>query len=122
MPRSKKFANPFYLLLLVAGISFAITAVAYGVTALEEARAGRLDQAVAAQNDRHPLIEWMSRHGNTALLTELAFLAVFTFGAIGTDDYWQRRAAAEKKRRQSASNQFSSLVDEDRRTRPHYTD
>jgi hypothetical protein len=38
---------------------------------------------------------WMSRHGNAALMTELAILAVGTFGAIATDDYWQRR---DKKR------------------------
>ena len=154
MPRSKKSANPFYALLLVTGIAFAITAMAYGVMALQEARAGALDQQVAGQQDKHPLIDWMSRHGNTALITELAFLAVFTFGAIGTDDYWQRRAAAENKRRGRESfaaggintsaiqpaakdsrplsphqsqktpdpfpainDQFSSLLEEDRRTR-----
>jgi hypothetical protein len=32
----------------------------------------------------------MRESGETALLIELAFLALFTFGAIGTDDYWQR--------------------------------
>jgi hypothetical protein len=34
----------------------------------------------------------MRRHGEAALMIELAFLAAFTFGAIGTDEYWQRRA------------------------------
>jgi hypothetical protein len=33
----------------------------------------------------------MSDHGTVALLTELGVLAVCTFGAIATDDYWQRR-------------------------------
>jgi hypothetical protein len=36
-------------------------------------------------------MNWMSRHGEAALTIELVALAVFTFGAIGTDDYWQRR-------------------------------
>jgi hypothetical protein len=40
----------------------------------------------------------MSRHGETALMTELALLAACTFGAIGTDDYWQRRNAAADRR------------------------
>ena len=38
MRRSSKFANPFYALLLVAGIAFALTATAYGVMAFREAR------------------------------------------------------------------------------------
>ena len=40
---------------------------------------------------------WMDRHGNTALLAELALLGVCTFGAIGTDEYWQRRAARRQQ-------------------------
>jgi hypothetical protein len=33
----------------------------------------------------------MSDYGDAALLTELGALAVFTVGAIATDDFWQRR-------------------------------
>ena len=88
MTRSRKFANPFYGLLLVAGIAFAVTAIAYGVMAFR-------DRDMAAKNagapDEHPLMAWMSEHGEQALLGELAALAVFTVGAIATDDYWQRR-------------------------------
>jgi hypothetical protein len=91
MPRSRKFANPFYSLLLVAGIAFALTATAYGVMAFREARPRPMDAAVSESAAEHPLMAWMSNHGEAALLTELGFLAVFVFGAIGTDDYWQRR-------------------------------
>jgi hypothetical protein len=93
MRRSNKFANPFYALLLTAGIAFALTATAYGVMAFREARPATLDSAVVATEKpiEHPLMAWMSQHGEAALLTELGFLAVFVFGAIGTDDYWQRR-------------------------------
>ena len=38
MPRNQKFANPFYGLLLVTGIVFAITATTYGVMAFRGAR------------------------------------------------------------------------------------
>ena len=96
MRRSQKFANPFYSLLLVAGIAFAITATAYGVMAFREARpreSAAADEPDAARttNGEHPLMHWMRQHGEMALLTELALLAVCTFAAIGTDDYWQRR-------------------------------
>jgi hypothetical protein len=43
-------------------------------------------------SDEHPLMVWMRRHGDVALLTELGLLAICTFAAIGTDSYWQRRA------------------------------
>jgi hypothetical protein len=91
VPRSKKFANPFYALLLVAGIAFAVTATAYGVMAFREARPAAADALQATTSAEHPLMNWMSRHGEAALTIELVALAVFTFGAIGTDDYWQRR-------------------------------
>jgi hypothetical protein len=95
LKRSEKFANPFYGLLLAAGIVFALTAVCYGVMAFHDARPlAAPDAPVEAQAD-HPLLAWMRERGETALLVELAFLALFTFGAIGTDDYWQRRARAK---------------------------
>ena len=92
MARSRKFANPFYALLLIAGIAFALTATAYGVMAFREARpAGTTAESVSISDAEHPLMIWMRRHGEAALLTELCLLALFTFAAIGTDDYWQRR-------------------------------
>lgn len=89
MTLSQKFANPFYGLLLVAGIAFAITATAYVVLAYRDR-----DMAANVASDPaedHPLMMWMREHGQTALIGELAALAVFTVGAIATDDYWQRR-------------------------------
>jgi hypothetical protein len=96
MRRSSKFANPFYALLLVAGIAFALTATAYGVMAFREARPQPMDAEANESTAEHSLMAWMSDHGEAALLTELGFLAVFVFGAIGTDDYWQRRLARKK--------------------------
>jgi hypothetical protein len=92
MTRSRKFANPFYALLLVAGLAFAMTAMAYGVMAFR-------DRDMAAKHagavvDDHPLMAWMSEYGEKALLSELAALAVFTVAAIATDDFWQRRDKA----------------------------
>ena len=89
MRRSKKSANPFYALLIVAGLAFVVTATAYGVMAVRECPRRRHGRS---PSPTHPLMKWMHEHGDTALLTELALLAVCTFGAIGTDEYWQRRA------------------------------
>jgi hypothetical protein len=87
--RNRKFANPFYGLLLVAGLAFVVTATAYGVMAFRE----RETRPAAAESsaDSHPLMAWMSDHGDATLLIELGALAAFTFAAIATDDYWQRR-------------------------------
>ena len=87
MKPSKKSANPFYALLVVVGIVFVVTACCYGVMAVREAHGNTLVEPAAAD----ALMLWMAEHGNIALLSELALLGVFTFGAIATDDYWQRR-------------------------------
>jgi len=89
MKRSEKFANPFYGLLLVAGLAFALTATAYGVMAFRDRDTVEANLSVDEEN--HPLMLWMSEHGTALLLIELGFLAVFTIGAIATDDLWQRR-------------------------------
>ena len=95
MRRSKKSANPFYALLVIVGLTFVVTAAAYGVMAVREVRAATSSEPVA----EHALMKWMHEHGNTALLSELAILGVCTFGAIGTDDFWQRRATERAKNR-----------------------
>ena len=94
MRRSRKSANPFYVLLIVAGLSFAMTATVYVVMAVREAHpyAEAIGAAPTVARDEHPLMQWMRHHGNAALLTELGLLAICTFAAIGTDSYWQRRA------------------------------
>jgi len=94
MKRSEKFANPFYGLLLLAGLSFAITATAYGVMAYRDRDTA--PSVTSESVEEHPLMLWMSDHGDAALLTELGVLAICTVGAIATDDYWQRRKRAKK--------------------------
>ena len=73
-----------------------MTATAYVVMAFREAHAREetieKGGAAIASGDEHPLMVWMRRHGDAALLSELGLLAVCTFAAIGTDSYWQRRA------------------------------
>jgi hypothetical protein len=88
MPAQKAF-NPFYPLLVIAGVGFAITACAYGVMTvkmLQPAGAAEVRQAGGG------LLFFMDQHGLTLLLSELGALAVLTVAAIGTDDFWTRRA------------------------------
>ena len=93
MRRSRKSANPFYVLLILAGLPFAMTAVAYVVMAFREAHTREQPKpAAAVATEEHPLMRWMRLNGDRALLTELGILALCTFAAIGTDSYWQRRA------------------------------
>jgi hypothetical protein len=95
MKQYKKSANPFYAVLLVAGITFVVTAAAYGVMATRESRAAVSGKPVA----EHALMKWMRDHGDVALLGELAVLGIAVFAAIGTDNYWQRRAAHKQQPR-----------------------
>ncbi len=83
MPRSKP-VNPFYAVLVVAGVTFALTATMYGVMTVRS-----LD---ARAPEPEGVIAFMEQHGLTLMIVELVALAVLTFTAIGTDDYWMRGA------------------------------
>lgn len=86
MPTKRGF-NPFYVLLVVAGIAFSITAFAYFVMTLKGAQApgGAASPAGAA------LLEFLDDYGAIAMAIELVLLGVATVGAISTDRYWMRR-------------------------------
>ncbi len=88
--KTKKPLNPFFPLLLVVGVVFAITACAYGVMTVNLLSPAQ----VMGEAPERGLVAFLDHHGVTLLLSELGVLAVFTFAAIGTDDYWMRRAVA----------------------------
>jgi hypothetical protein len=92
--RTKKPINPFYVLLVIVGTAFVITACAYGVTAMRALRPVRA--VAAAQEKPNSLIDFMSKHGEMLLVGELLVLAVATVGAISTDGYWARKANEPK--------------------------
>ena len=89
MPRAKPI-NPFYLVLLVVGAVFAITASAYGVMTVRG-----LNPRLA---DEEGLMGVMSQHGLVIMVGELVLLGVLTVAAIATDDYWtgERRSGVER--------------------------
>jgi hypothetical protein len=94
---AKKPINPFYVLLIPAGLAFAVTAFAYGFMAFQAVNAVR---AEAGRHAGHPLFLWLRAHGNAALMIELAVLAVLTVAAIATDKWWDasRREAEDVDR------------------------
>ena len=90
----KKRANPFYVVLVVVGVAFAITACAYGVMAVKELHAGtnfsEYDDAAADGYDATDMrfVEFMDRNGVRIMIWEIGILAVATFLSIGTDRFW----------------------------------
>lgn len=92
MSKEPKVTNPFYILLMIAGTIFGLTACAYFVMALRMKTPELADLDAAAPLT---LVTFLDRHGVTVLMVELAVLAVTTFAAIGTDDFWTRRAKAK---------------------------
>jgi hypothetical protein len=88
------------VLLVVTGLVFVMTATVYVVMVCRDASvrdrpAAEAAAALEAAGD-HPLMQWMRRNGNMALVGELGLLAVCTFAAMGTDSFWQRRAERER--------------------------
>ncbi len=66
-------------------MAFVITGFAYCFMAFQAVNSGR---AGALRHADHPLFAWLRANGSTAMLVELAVLAVLTVGAIGTDSWW----------------------------------
>ena len=90
MAAKRKPTNPFYVLLVLAGTVFLVTALAYGVMMV------RTSRPTASRTESSPaLMQFMRTKGTKLILVELAVLGVLTVAAIGTDDFWERRAAAK---------------------------
>jgi len=85
MARSKSPVNPFYVVLVMVGIAFCITACAYGIMTFRALR-GEDDQKKAPI-----LVALLDQHGERILMGEILLLGLATFGAIKTDRYWQSR-------------------------------
>jgi hypothetical protein len=83
---TKSRANPFYVILVLVGVVFAITATAYGVMAVKQLHASQTPWAQQAKDAGFVL--FMDRHGPKLMLIELGVLALATFAAIGTDSIW----------------------------------
>ncbi len=87
MVPKKRTRNPFYPLLVLVGVAFAITSCGFAVMMVNDINStGELDAAGDSE-----FIQFFQKHGFTALMIELAVLALATFGAIATDELWTDR-------------------------------
>ncbi len=95
---SKSRINPFYPVLVLAGMAFAITACGFALMMVRGINSsGELDPETATG-----FIPFLQEYGFTALMIELGVLALATVAAIATDEMWsdrvdqpQHRPAAE---------------------------
>jgi hypothetical protein len=111
MPGNKSRTNPFYVLLVIFGIAFSLTACAYGVMAFRAVRGAGITSSHEHRDTSHrssdpsgptsdrpatetpageALLKFLDEHGALLLGVELVLLALATFGAIGSDGYWSR--------------------------------
>lgn len=87
MPK-KKPVNPFYVVLVLAGLAFGLTALGYFIMS---ARATYDPIGSRAEMDQAGgLMAVMDRYGVKIMIVELIGLAVATVLAIGTDGFWTR--------------------------------
>ncbi len=98
MAKPKQPANPFYAVLLVAGVVFAITACAYCVMAFRAVMPSPVEQTSALGAG---LMRFLDEYGLWVMLAEIVVLAIATMGAIGTDDYWIKRGRRDIQERQA---------------------
>ena len=85
----KRHKNPFYVLLILVGVAFTISACSYFVMVVKQSSPSRWEDDEIQTEQPRTLISLMERHGFAILMTELAVLAVLTCAAILTDDYWE---------------------------------
>jgi hypothetical protein len=84
----KQPINPFYLLCVLVGVAFTVTACGQLVLML---RANRGASSADDAGNVHPLLNLLDEHGMTILAVEVALLAVVSIAAIVLDHYRGKR-------------------------------
>ena len=94
--KDSKEKNPFYTLLIWAGVAFAVTATAYGVMTVSYLRASEeITEATDPAENYHPLFHFLDENGFDLMLAELGVLGVLTFAAIAYDQVHESNPAEE---------------------------
>jgi hypothetical protein len=70
---------------MVVGVLFALTACAYGWSSWLKLDPARYDRNIE-------FVTMLDRYGVFVMIAELVLLTLLTFLAIGTDEFWERRA------------------------------
>jgi hypothetical protein len=87
MAKPQQPANPFYVLVIVVGVVFLITACGYGTMTYRAIAPGAAGQPPAA----HELMTFLDRNGMQLMAWELVALATATFGAMWLDRWRDRQ-------------------------------
>lgn len=131
MAKRKSAINPFYVLLVLFGLVFFVTACAYGVMAFRAVShashkgfggssisGGKMESTPAGptiSTEPSQLMEFLDQHGMELLGIELVLLALATFAAMGTDSYWTRRATVAANSEQTTAGRLSAEPEPDSR-------
>lgn len=108
---NRKPFNPFYVLLLLAGLAFAVTACAYGVMTVRELHSSRVagydfdaetSMDVSLPKDFNDVID---RYGANAMIIEILLLGFGTFGAIAYDQRLDKQEALATEKRNEGEMQ-----------------
>jgi hypothetical protein len=89
----KSSVNPFYVLVVVAGVVFVVTACAYGTMAYRA-----IAPAVGVEARQAGLMGFLDRYGVQSLSVELAVLGVASLAAMWLDQIRSRRDSAARGR------------------------
>ena len=89
MTDEKKGTNPFYAIVVVAGIVFTITGCAYGLLMVRS-----MNPSAPGAEQESGLLAFLDQHGFKVLLIELGVLGVASFAAMATDDFWSRKKSS----------------------------
>ena len=96
MRKRKQPFNPFYVLLIVVGVAFTITACGYALMMLRATRPVPSDSAEATSTlEETGLMRLLDERGMEIMGVEVLLLTVATVGAIGLDRWRGTRESSE---------------------------
>ncbi len=98
--RKSRKVNPFYPLLVLVGLAFAITACGFALMMVR----GINPTNEVAESEPNGLLLFFQEHGFTALMIELAVLALATLAAITTDELWADRVEVGRRGERESSS------------------
>jgi hypothetical protein len=101
MTACRKTTNPFYVLVVLVGILFCLTACAYGVMTVKYLHASDMsdmsDMSDDSESDKQ-FLAFLDHHGLAIMLAQILVMAVAAVAAMVTDRYWEQGRAEQSSR------------------------
>ena len=82
----KKLPNPFYLIVVLVGVAFTVTACAYGMSTFIYMQ---IDNPRVPHPDSVGWVEYVDQNGLTYMLVELVILGIATVGVLAWDSIFE---------------------------------